>query len=118
MKLLKLIVPVLALGVMASLSSFAADGGQKKGKGGMSPEARVAQIDEAVTLTADQKTKITAILTKSAADIAAIPQEERQAKAGAIRTAANGEIRALLTDAQKAKFDAIPAPAAGKKKKD
>ena len=119
MKLLKLLLPVLALCVMASAPSLRAeDGGQKKGKGGPSPEARVAQIDAAVTLTADQKTKITAILTKAQGDVMALPQEERGAKGGEIRQAANKEIRALLTDAQKAKFDAMPAPAAGKKKKD
>ena len=82
----------------------------------MSPEARVAQIDAAVMLTADQKTKITAILTKVQADVQALPQEERGAKGGEMRMAANKDIRALLTDEQKTKFDAIPA--AGKKKKD
>jgi protein CpxP len=36
-------------------------GGGGGGRGGRTPEARVAAIDAAVTLTADQKTKITAI---------------------------------------------------------
>ena len=114
MKLLKLLIPILALGLMASAPLHAQDG-QKK-KGGQTPEARVAQIDAAVSLTADQKTKIMAILTKVAKQVAALPQEERAAKGAEMRTAANKDIRALLTDEQKAKFDAMPAPGGGKKK--
>src|SRR5215212_4082459 len=108
MKLNKLFVTVLAFGLMIAAPMMRAQDGQKKGKGGPTPEARVAQIDEAVGgLTADQKTKITAILTKVQADVMALPQEERGAKGADMRAASNKDIRAVLTDAQKAKFDAM-----------
>ncbi len=76
----------------------------------MSPEQRLAQIDTAVTLTAEQKTKVTAILTKSTAAAQAIPQDDadRRTKGQEIRAAADREIRALLTAEQQVKFDAMP----------
>ena len=79
----------------------------------MNPEQRVAAIDEAVKLTAEQKPKVTAILTKASADVQALSQEERREKGRAINEAANKEIRALLTAEQQAKFDAMPAPGRG-----
>ena len=88
-------------------------GGQARGRGGMNPEQRVAAIDEAVKLTAEQKPKVTAILTKASADVQALSQEERREKGRAINEAANKEIRALLTAEQQAKFDAMPAPGRG-----
>jgi hypothetical protein len=119
MKLLKIVFTTLALGLMASVSVLHAQDGKKKG--GMSPEARVAQIDEAVGgLSADQKTKIMGILAKVQEQVMALAPEERGAKGMELRQAANGEIRAVLTDAQKAKFDAMPqgrgGPGGGKKK--
>ena len=112
---LKSVLAVLALGLAVipslSMAADAAPGGgqgQGGGRGGPSPEQRLAAIDTAVTLTADQKTKITAILTKSAADMQAVPQEERREKGQAIRAAANKEIHALLTAEQQVKFDAMP----------
>lgn len=117
----KSIIMALALGLaIVPAISFAqppaggAPGGPGGGgrRGGQTPEARVTQIDEAVKLTADQKTKITAILTKAAADQQAMSQEDRRGpKAQEARTATNKEIRALLTAEQQPKFDAIPAPA-------
>ncbi len=118
----KSIIMALALGLaIVPAISFAqppaggAPGGPGGGggrRGGQTPEARVAQIDEAVKLTADQKTKITAILTKAAADQQAMaPEDRRGPKAQEARTATNKEIRALLTAEQQPKFDAIPAPA-------
>jgi Spy/CpxP family protein refolding chaperone len=119
MKLFKVMIPALVLGLLAALPAQAQDGQAKK-KGGMSPEQRVAQIDEAVGgLTADQKTKITAILNKVQESVMALPAEERGAKGAELRQAANKDIRAVLTDAQKAKFDAMPqgkGPGGGKKK--
>jgi periplasmic protein CpxP/Spy len=119
MKSLKLIVLATALGavftpVMRAQADKAPSGEGKKGggRGGMNAEAQVARIDEAVKLTADQKTKITAILTKVQSDVMALPQDERRTKGMELRQAANKEIRALLTDEQKTKFDAMP-PAGG-----
>ena len=124
---IKLLISVLVLGIFASAPLLrAADEappakGQKGGKGGgrgmQSPDQQVARLDEAVTLTADQKTKALAIYTKAAADIQAIPQEERQAKMREMGQATRDQIRALLTDEQKTKFDAMPQPGRGGKKK-
>ncbi len=75
----------------------------------MTPEARITSIEEAVgKLTADQKTKITAILEKSAKDMAAVAPEDRQTKGMELRNASNKEIRAVLTGDQQTKFDAMP----------
>ena len=91
-----------------------AQGGGGGGRGGMAPEARVAAIDAAVTLTADQKTKITAILTddqKKMADLRASGEDYStlMPKIQAMRTDENAKIKALLTDEQKPKFDAYVA---------
>ncbi len=111
MNIRKVLLSVIAVAAISSTSMVVAQ--EKKGGG---TAAQVARIDEAVTLKADQKTKIEAIYTKVAAAIAALPQDERQAKGRELRAAANKEIRALLTPEQQAKFDAMPAPAGGKKK--
>jgi len=84
------------------------------GGGRMTPEARVAAIDTAVTLTADQKTKITAILTadqKKMADMRASGEDMTtlMPKIQAMRADENAQIKALLTDEQKPKFDAYLA---------
>lgn len=81
----------------------------------MSPEARVEQLDKALTLTADQKTKITAILEKARDDMQAVPKEERKEKMADMNKATNAKIRAVLTAEQQAKFDAMPQ-GQGKKK--
>ena len=126
-KSLKLFICALALGVMASAPTLRAQdekappadgGGRKGGKGGgrgqMTPEARVAAIEAAVgTLTADQKTKITAIVTKQQKDMMALGQDATREQRMEIGTNANKEIRALLTAEQQTKFDAMPAPGRG-----
>ena len=109
-------VGVVAL-CTAALSTvpMMAQGGGGGGMGGrMSPEARVAAIDKAVTLTDDQKTKITAILTadqKKRADMMASGEDRStlMPKMMAMRTDENNQIKALLTDDQKPKFDAYLA---------
>src|SRR5690606_14032801 len=88
-------------------------GGGRGGRGGRNPEMQVNRIDEAVSLTAEQKPKVLAIFTKLAADVQAVPfDQEGQAKRASLRDAANKEVRALLTPAQQAKFDAMPPPPA------
>jgi hypothetical protein len=87
---------------------------QGGGGGRMTPEARVAAIDTAVTLTADQKTKITAILAadqKKMADMRASGEDMTtlMPKIQAMRADENTQIKALLTDDQKPKFDAYLA---------
>jgi hypothetical protein len=117
---IKVILSVLALGLVSSVSMLHAQDDAKKGggkgRGQMTPEQRIAQIETAVgTLSADQKTKITAILEKSAKDVMALSQEERREKGMEIRTAANKEIRALLTADQQKKFDDMPQGGPGGK---
>ena len=89
-----------------------AQGGGGGGRGGMTPEARVAAIDKAVTLTDDQKTKITAIYTADQAKMTALrtaQDPDMRTKMMAMRTDENTQIKALLTDEQKPKFDAYLA---------
>jgi hypothetical protein len=74
------------------------------------PEQMTARLDEVVMLTNDQKTKVTEIYKKMAADMQAVPQEQRREKGMAIGKAAHDEIRALLTEEQQKKFDAMPPP--------
>jgi protein CpxP len=78
----------------------------------MAPADRVAAIDKAVTLTDDQKTKITAIYTadaKKMADLRASGDPDMRTKMTAMRADENTQIKALLTDDQKPKFDAYVA---------
>jgi len=93
-----------------------AQGGGMGGGGGMrmTSDQRVANLDKAVTLTDDQKTKIKAIydadmqkrmdMRNSGDD-----RDTMMAKMQAMRTDENKQIRALLTDDQKPKYDAYLA---------
>jgi periplasmic protein CpxP/Spy len=108
-------VGVVAL-CTAALSTvpMMAQGGGGGGRGMMTPEARVAAIDKAVTLTDDQKTKITAIFTadqKKMADMRASGEDMQtlMPKIQAMRADENTQIKALLTDDQKPKYDAYLA---------
>ena len=118
MKLFKLLLSVLALGVMASSSLLAqppggapggGKGGGQRGGGGRGGQVTVEAIETAVgKLTDEQKTKVTGILEKLRNDMQAVAQEDRRTKGPELRTAAMKEIRALLTADQQAKFDAMP----------
>ena len=123
-KSLKLLVCILTLGAMASFTALQAQtpppagGGGKKGggRGGRGPT--VEAIETAVgTLTADQKTKITALIDKNQEATAALSQEDRQTKGPELRAALNKDIRALLTPEQQTKFDAMPQGGRGGGKK-
>ena len=113
MKSMKVLLAALALCVMASVPALQAQ--EKKGRG-MSPEQQLERIDNAVSLTAAQKPKISSILAKAQEQVAALPQEDRRTKGAGIRAASNKEIRALLTPAQQKKIDDMPPPPSGKKK--
>ena len=116
MKSVKILISVLALGVSAFVTTGSAQ--EKKGRGQMTPEQQITRLEEAVgSLTAEQKTKITAIYEKAAKDMQAIPQEERREKGMEVRQAAAKEVRALLTADQQAKFDAMPQGGKGGGKK-
>src|SRR4030095_12148120 len=96
-----------------------------QGQGGrgqmMSPEERVAQLDKALSLTDEQKTKIKDIYTKAGEQM-----REAFRGGGGDREAARGkmmeamrktreDVRAVLTDEQKKKFDELPQRGAGEK---
>lgn len=100
----------LCSAALCSAPMFAQGGGG--GRMQMTPEARVDAIDKAVTLTADQKTKITAIYTtdaKKMQDLMAAQDPDMRTKMTAMRADENTQIKALLTDDQKPKFDAYLA---------
>jgi len=132
MKSIKLLLSVLTLAVMVSTPALRAQddakappppgaeggkGGKGGGRGMMSPDERVAQIDKAVTLTADQKAKIKDILTKEMDEMKALSPEERRGKMRESMKATHDAVRAVLTADQQTKFDAMPQPGRGGKKK-
>ena len=101
---------VAMCGAALSAAPMLAQGGG--GRGMMTPEARVAAIDKAVTLTDEQKAKITAMYTadmKKMQDLRAAQDPDMRTKMMAMRTDENSQIKALLTDEQKTKFDAYLA---------
>jgi Spy/CpxP family protein refolding chaperone len=135
MKSVKLLLSVLALGVMAAVPALraadekpAADApkadapkAEKGGKGGrmQTPEQQVDRLDQAVGLTAEQKTKVLAIYTKAHDDMQAVAPEDRRTKGREIMQSTRDAVRALLTADQQKKFDEIMqrGPGGGKKKK-
>ncbi len=119
MKVLKIVVCSLALAVVPFVQAQAEkspSGEARKGGGRGSPDAQIERIDAAVTLTAEQKTKVREILASVQEKTQALPKEERRAQGAELRKASNAQIRAVLTPEQQKKFDAMPAPQGGKKK--
>ena len=83
------------------------------GGGGMrmTSDQRVERLDTAVTLTADQKTKVKAIYDadmKKMQDLMQAQDPDMRTKMQAMRADENKQIRALLTPEQQTKFDAMP----------
>jgi Spy/CpxP family protein refolding chaperone len=125
MKILKIVVSLLALTAVPFVQAQAGkapSGESRKGDSrGGSIDAQIDRIDAAVTLTADQKAKIRAILTKVQEKVQALPQEDRRTQGMELRRGANQEIRALLTPEQQKKFQTMPGDRGaekGKRKKD
>ncbi len=126
MKSPKLLAVLFSFGLLSAALVHAQDQNApsegRRGKGGeggrgqmMSPEARVEQLDKAVTLTAEQKTKIKEIYTKAQEDMRAAMRDggggDRDAareKMMAAMRKTREEVRAQLTDEQKKKFDEMP----------
>jgi len=88
----------------------------------MSAEERVAQLDKALSLTDEQKTKIKDIYAKAGEQM----REAFRGGGGGDREAARSkmmeamrktreDVRALLTDEQKKKFDELPQRGGGEK---
>ena len=79
-----------------------------QGRRMMSPEQRVDAIDKAVTLTPDQKTKITALYADDQKKMQALrdaQDPDMRSKMMDMRKDENTKIKAMLTDDQKPKFD-------------
>ena len=79
-----------------------------QGRGMMSPEQRVEAIDKAVTLTPDQKTKITALYADDQKKMQALREAQdpdMRSKMMDMRKDENAKVKAMLTDDQKPKFD-------------
>jgi Spy/CpxP family protein refolding chaperone len=99
----KIVLSLLAFGVAAFAPSLNA--AEKKGKGGgMNADAMVDRIDQAVTLTADQKAKIKDIYAKNMEKMREAQGQDRRA----IMEAQRAEVRAVLTPEQQKKFDDMP----------
>jgi Spy/CpxP family protein refolding chaperone len=87
--------------------------GKKGGGGRMNPDQMVARLDEALTLTADQKTKIKDLMTANMEKAKDAAPEERRT----IMQGQRDQIRALLTPEQQKKFDDMPQRGPGDRKK-
>jgi hypothetical protein len=77
----------------------------------MTPDAQLASLTTALTLSADQQAKIKPILEADAAKITALrtaQDPDMRTKMTAIRTEQHAAIKALLTADQAAKYDAMP----------
>ena len=122
---IKLALSLLALGCAVASPALRAQenktpppagGGQGRGPGGrgmMTPEQRIEMLDKAVTLTAEQKTKIAAIYKDSAEKMKALAPEDGREKRMEMMKATQDAVRATLTAEQQAKFDAMPRPGRG-----
>ena|SRR5687767_9505333 len=109
---LRVIAVATALTIALAGSAFAQapakQKGQKRDKGARGVQLAnmpVQALDRLVTLTADQKTKITAIQDKFEADAKALPKDpSSREKRRDLNRAATQQVMAVLTDAQKEKL--------------
>jgi Spy/CpxP family protein refolding chaperone len=113
--LAKVLVSLLALGLAGASLVRAQDpvtpppadnSAKKAGKRvQQTAEARLKQLDDALKLTDDQKTKIKEIWAKEATGARDMTREQR----AAAMKSAHDAVRAILTPDQQTKFDAMPA---------
>jgi len=108
------VLPVVSIAQEAPPAEKRGPGGPAGGRGRMTPEQQVERLSEALTLTAEQKTKIMAINKEQATAMAAIPQEERREKMMEMMKATREKIRATLTPEQMKKFDEMPPMGGGR----
>ena len=100
-----------ALCAVPMMAQGAPGGGGGGGRMGMTPDAQLAQLVTALTLTSDQQAKIKPILEADAAKITALrtaQDPDMRTKVTAIRTEQHAAIKALLTADQATKYDAMP----------
>jgi len=107
-----LALAVLSLPALAQNTSATPTGeGQGQHHGMPSIDERVAHMTKALSLTADQQTKVKSILTDQRDQMASLKQDtstapqDRRAKFQEIHQSTQQKIRDVLTDDQKTKFD-------------
>lgn len=137
MKFRTILITSLALGMCASIPALRAEDEKApaapapeqkadapkaehkgpRGGGRMDPDQMVAHLDEALSLTADQKAKIKDIYVKAREEIQATAPEERREKMMEVMKSTHDQVRAALTPEQQTKFDAMRPPRGEHKKK-
>jgi Spy/CpxP family protein refolding chaperone len=121
-------VAALALGGLLVCTNISNAQDAKEGKKrGFTPQARVEQLDKELKLTADQKTKLTALFedqTKKMRDLRAdtnLSQEDRRAKSRTMMEESNKKMKDILTPDQFEKWqkmrDEMKGKGGGKGKK-
>ena len=118
------LIASLALVALALFSCMlaAAQGPPEGGMGrrGRGPMMDANQLAEQLNLTADQKTKVDAILQDQRSQMmtlredSSLSQDERRTKMQTIMQSGRTKIRALLNEEQRKKFDAMPQGPGGR----
>jgi len=109
---------ICAIASFAVASTTLVNAQEKKGRGQMTAEQRIEQIEQAVgSLSADQKKKIAGIYAAMAEKMQGLSQEDRREKGMALMQDARKEVRAVLTPEQQKKFDEMPQGGRGGGKK-
>jgi protein CpxP len=86
------------------------EGGPRTGQRGEMVKERLAKLSEELQLTADQKTKIEAVLKEQAETLRGLREaapEERREKMQAARTEINAKVKSILTAEQYAKWEKL-----------
>jgi hypothetical protein len=97
------------LGLLGGIQAVAAPSGPQ----GFNPYNALSRLDEAVPLTAEQKSKVLKIFETEAGALNAIPAADRPQKGAEFRQLAQAQLRALLDPEQLRKFDRTPQSQGG-----
>lgn len=91
----------LALGGLIVCANVSTAQDAKEGKKrGFSPQQRVEQMDKELKLTADQKTKLTAMFEEQTKKMRDLTPEDRRAKGREMREEYDKKMKAILTPEQ------------------
>lgn len=100
--------PLKALIAASVLNTALTLSGQAQAFNLKNPAGMVASLDQAVSLTSEQKPLALAIVEKAVADRLALPASVPAAELSQIPTRLRREIRAILSPAQQRKYDRTP----------
>jgi hypothetical protein len=120
MKRLMVAVVMMAAGVTVASAAGTANSGSQD-RAGQMRERRMQQLDEALKLSAEQKTKIEAIWKKAEAEAAEIRDEgtlrkrKQRRELREMMRETRAEVRAVLTPEQQKIFDTLPRERGGPK---